>query len=116
VLPALVAHPPLAATAPPARVLVFADEFRFSLSRRSFRAGRLRLQLKNIGEDDHDLRILGPTGRVRARTGVVASDDLAEIRVRLSRGRYRFYCSLGDHATRGMKGTFKVLPPKRRRA
>ncbi len=112
----MVALPPLAATAPPARVLVFADEFRFSFSRRVVRAGRLRLQLKNIGEDDHDLRIVGPKGGVRARTGVVGSGDLAELRVRLSRGRYRFYCSLGDHAARGMRGTFKVLPPKRRPA
>jgi hypothetical protein len=33
----MVAHPLLAATAPPARVLVFADEFRFAFSRRSSR-------------------------------------------------------------------------------
>lgn len=110
----MVAHPPLAVTAPPARVLVFADEFRFAFSRRSFPAGRLRLQLKNIGEDDHDLRVVGPRGGVRAETGVVGSGDLGEIRVRLPRGRYTFYCSLGDHAARGMTGAFTVLPPKRR--
>jgi hypothetical protein len=112
----MVAHPPLAATAPPARVLVFADEFRFAFSRRAFPAGRLRLQLKNIGEDDHDLRIVGPKGVVRAESGVVASEQLGEIRVRLPRGRYTFYCTLGDHAQKGMKGAFTVLPPKKRPA
>ena len=98
-------------------MLVFADEFRFAFSRRSFPAGRLRLQLKNIGEDDHDLRDRRPQGGACAgRPASWAPDDLGEIRVRLPRGRYTFYCSLGDHAARGMTGAFTVLPPRRRPA
>ncbi|CAN0426475.1 unnamed protein product, partial [Phaeothamnion confervicola] len=79
---ALTATPPLAPPAIPARVLAFADEFHFNLSRRSFPAGRLVLQVKNIGEDDHDFRIVGPHGTVRAQTGIVMPDDLGEIRTR----------------------------------
>lgn len=103
---------PLAATPPPppppARVLVFGDEFRFNLSRLRVPAGRLILQLKNIGEDDHDFRIIGPRGGVRGTTGVVAPDGLGQIRTRLGRGRYAYLCTVADHAARGMKGTFTV--------
>jgi hypothetical protein len=90
-------------------VLVFADEFRFSPSRRSVPAGPLRLQLKNIGEDDHDLRIIGPRGAVRADTGRVRPGRLVEIRTRLSRGRYTLICTIGDHAAvHGMTATLIV--------
>lgn len=113
---------PLAATpptppAPPARILAFADEFRFNLSRLRVPSGRLILQLKNIGEDDHDFRIIGPKGAVRGTTGVVGPDGLGVIRTRLGRGRYTYLCTVADHSTRGMKGTFTVTrrPPARAR-
>ena len=110
-----VAHPPLAAApAPPARVLAFAREFRFSFSRLRVSAGPVRIQLKNLGEDDHDLRVVDAKGVVRVRTRVLHPDDLGDVRVRLPRGRYRFYCSLADHEARGMAGTFTVLPPRPR--
>lgn len=112
---AVVAHPPLAATPPPpARALVFADEYRFAFSRKVLPAGRVRLQLKNIGEDDHDLRVLGPRGGLRGETGRVHSGGLGEIRASLPRGRYSYLCTVGDHAAHGMKGTFTVIAPKKK--
>lgn len=107
------AQPPLAMPVAPARVLTFADEFRFNLSRRAFPAGRLILQLKNIGEDDHDFRIVGPRGAVRAQTGIVKAGRLGEIRTRLGRGRYAYLCTVADHAARGMAGSFLVKAPTR---
>ena len=98
---------------PPARMLVFADEFRFSPSRRTLPAGVLRLQLKNIGEDDHDLRILGPKGGRKGETGIVHPDGLRQIRVTLPRGRYTFFCTVADHAKNGM--TFTVTVTRRGR-
>ncbi len=110
-----VAHPPLAATPPPpARALVFADEYRFAFSRRVFPAGRVRLQLKNLGEDDHDLRVLGPRGELRGETGRLHPGGLAAIRFRLPKGRYSFLCTVGDHAARGMRGTFTVRAPRKK--
>jgi hypothetical protein len=94
-------------------MLVFSDEFRFSSSRRALPAGLLRLQLKNIGEDEHDLRIMGPKGAPRAETGVIESDGLGEIRTRLGRGRYTFLCTVADHAERGMRFTVTVTRPAR---
>ena len=72
--------PPQTAPAVPARMLAFADEFRFNTSRDAVPAGTLILQVKNIGEDDHDLRIMGPNGVARAETGVVKPGDLGQIR------------------------------------
>lgn len=113
----MLAHalPPPPPAPPPARVLVFADEFRFDLSRRRLPAGRLRLQMKNIGEDDHDLVITGPRGGVRARTGLVRPGRLADVRTRLAAGAYRVHCTIGDHAARGMRGTLVVTRPRVRR-
>jgi uncharacterized cupredoxin-like copper-binding protein len=95
-------------------VLAFADEFRFTGARRSVPAGQVLLQLKNIGEDEHDLRIAGPRGTARAETGVVAPGDLGRLKVRLSRGRYTYFCSVSDHAERGMVGI--LIVKKRARA
>lgn len=106
-----VAIPPHA-VAPPARVLVFADEFFFNASRRTLPAGRLRLQLKNIGEDDHDFRIIGPRGTARAETGIVKPGKLGEIRTTLARGRYTYLCTVADHAALGMRGSFTVTRRK----
>jgi len=103
------AHPPPPPPPALARVLAVADEFRFSLSRSSVPAGPLRLQLENLGEDDHDLRIIGPRGTVRAETGRVRPGRLGEIRTRLSRGRYTLVCTVGDHdAAHGMTATLIV--------
>ncbi|WP_217923685.1 hypothetical protein [Miltoncostaea oceani] len=111
---ALAVPPAPVATPPPARVLTFADEFRFTGTRRSVPAGPVLLQVKNIGEDDHDLRIVGPRGTARGETGVVGPGDLGRLKVRLTRGRYTFYCTVSDHRERGMGGT--LLVTKRRTA
>lgn len=109
----VLAAPPPVPPAPPARVLTFADEFRFTASRRAVPAGVVLLQLKNIGEDEHDLRLVGPRGAARAETGVVQPDGLGRFRVRLSRGRYTFFCTVSDHAARGMRGALAVTPRRR---
>jgi len=101
---------------PPARMLVFADEYRFSLSRATLPAGKLVLQLKNIGEDDHDFRIIGPRGTIRAETGRVRPNRLGTLRTTLARGRYTYICTIADHQSRGMKGSFTVVRRKTGRA
>jgi plastocyanin len=109
----VLAATPSLAPPPPARVLTFANEYRFSSSRARFPAGRLVLQLKNIGQDDHDLRLVGPKGTARAETGIVRPGHLGEIRVALPRGTYTYLCTVADHASRGMTGTFVVTARKK---
>ncbi|HET6691445.1 MAG TPA: hypothetical protein VFG74_11335 [Miltoncostaeaceae bacterium] len=110
---AMAVPPPQTVPAPPARVLAFADEFHFNTSRAVVRAGRVILQVKNIGEDDHDLRIKGPNGVARAETGRVRPGGLRQIRIRLPRGRYTYLCTVADHAERGMTGTLVVRAAKK---
>jgi uncharacterized cupredoxin-like copper-binding protein len=94
-------------------VLAVAREFRFGLSRASVPAGPLRLQLRNIGEDEHDLRVVGPHGAARAETGIVLPGRVGQLRVRLPRGRYTLICTVADHAARGMTTALVVRPRAR---
>jgi FtsP/CotA-like multicopper oxidase with cupredoxin domain len=101
---------------PPAHALVFETEDRLSPSRGGVPAGRLVLQARNIGQDDHDVTIRTSAGRVVATTGVVRPGALGTIRVRLPRGRYLLYCSIADHEALGMQAPLTVRRPARRPA
>jgi hypothetical protein len=117
VLVALAAAAVPAATAtaapprPPARLMVEAREFSLVLSRPVLRAGPAIVQLAVRGEDGHDLRLvpLGRPGDARARaiaeTRPGQTDDW---RGRLSRGRWKLFCSLAGHERLGMRAVLRV--------
>lgn len=94
--------------AAPARVQVGADEFGYTLSRRSIKAGPAIVQLVNYGEDEHDLRLRRAGGTRVYRVGKVRSGGLAELEARLLPGRFTLWCSLADHRARGMSATLRV--------
>ena len=104
----LVSTPHQSASPPPARLLAFASEFRIGASRSQAPAGVLVAQLKNIGQDDHDLAVRNARGKIVASTGVVRHGALGQLRVRLRPGRYVLVCTLGDHEARGMRATLVV--------
>jgi hypothetical protein len=89
---------------PPARLLVEATEFHFTLSRTTLRAGPAVIQLAIRGEDPHDLRI----ARVHLRIPETLPGEVGEWRGRLKRGRYKLYCSLPGHAKAGMRAYIRV--------
>ena len=89
---------------PPARLLVEATEFHFTLSRTTLRAGRAVIQLAIRGEDPHDLRI----ARVRAKIPATLPGEVGEWSGRLKRGRYKLYCSLPGHQKAGMRAYIRV--------
>lgn len=101
----------LLALAAPARVQVGADEFRYTLSRQSIVAGPAIVQLVNYGEDEHDLRLRRAGGTRTYRIGKVRPGGLAELETRFLPGRFRLWCSLADHRTRGMTATLIVRRP-----
>ena len=68
----LVSTPHQSASPPPARLLAFASEYRIGTSRDTAPAGVLVAQLKNNGQDDHDLAVRNKRGQIIASTGVVA--------------------------------------------
>jgi len=98
-----------AATRPPARVQVTATEFNFGLSRTRVASGPLVVQLLNLGEDPHDLVLRRDARRARTfRIRKLGPDEFADLGLRLGAGRYRLWCSLGDHRQRGMEATLTV--------
>ncbi len=98
-----------AQAAAPARLQVTAAEYSFTLSRPAIKAGPAIIELVNFGEDPHDLvvRRIAPAARTfRLRAlDPGAHDDLS---LRLGAGRYRLWCSVGDHRARGMQAVLRV--------
>ena len=97
---------------PPARMLVNAAEFLFNGSRKAGPSGKWQIQLRNNGQDVHDLGIRGADGRVIAQMGVVDPDRLGTIAVRLTPGTYRLFCGVADHEALGMSWRLIVRVPK----
>ena len=94
--------------ASPARVQVGADEFHYALSRQAIVAGPAIVQLANYGEDEHDLRLRRIGGTRTYRIGTVRPGGIGELETRFRPGRFRLWCSLADHRTRGMNATLVV--------
>ena len=107
----VVATPPVT----PSNVLVYATDFRLSPSRDSAPSGRLRVQLKNNGQDDHDIAVKRRAAGALplAASPVVRPHGLTQFTVVLPPGRYVFFCTVADHAARGMQRGFTVLPRRR---
>jgi hypothetical protein len=92
---------------PPARMLVYAQEWSLWPSRSSLPAGRVTVQLWNRGQDAHDLRIrrLGRSGHMVGSTQgvrVTQSGGLSQANWKLGPGTYMLYCSMPGHYARGM--------------
>lgn len=88
-------------------------EYRVALYRSRVLPGRVRLNLENLGEDGHDLRVIGPSGAastVRGTSPEVKPGGRFTLKVTLrKRGLYRLVCTLGDHEARGMVARLQVV-------
>jgi plastocyanin len=99
----------ITAPPPPARVQIVVQEFRFSLSRRTIKAGLAVLELRNMGEDAHDLVLQRADGtRVLVRWPVAQPGAVVDREVRLRPGTYRFVCTVANHRALGMQATLRV--------
>jgi hypothetical protein len=93
---------------PPARVQVVAHEFRFSLSRAAIERGWAIIELRNLGEDAHDLRLQRVGGRRVYRWPVAQPGQTVDEEYRLLPGTYRLTCGVANHARLGMVATLHV--------
>jgi plastocyanin len=101
-----------AATKPPTRVQVAADEFRLALSRTSIRPGLAVIELANFGEDGHDLALRRSAKGARTyRIATVRPGRHRSLEARLVPGRYALWCTLADHRSRGMQALLVVRTP-----
>jgi plastocyanin len=106
------ALPGAAAARPPARLLVYAQEWSLWPSRAWVPAGTVVVELWNRGQDAHDLRIrrlwhghmVGGTQGVR----VTQSGQISHATWHLGRGTYELYCSMPGHMKLGMHARLTV--------
>jgi hypothetical protein len=96
-------------TAVPSRLLVTGREYSLSLSRPKVKAGQAIVQLYDYGEDPHNLVLQRVGSNRQFTTGVVEPGDTGEVRLKLrKRSRYQLFCSLADHAQRGMTAALRT--------
>jgi hypothetical protein len=97
-----------AAQPAPGRLGVSASEFHLVLSRGSVKAGRVLIQLQNDGQDVHDLRLRRVGGTRTYAFPLTSPGGRSTLSLRLLPGRYRFWCSVADHAQLGMRAVLRV--------
>jgi len=87
-----------------------AREFSFTLSRPVVASGTVTFELRNRGEDPHNM-VVSPEGthdRLAAFEDVGARNGPAQQKVQLSTGRYYLWCSLEFHEAAGMHAALRV--------
>jgi hypothetical protein len=107
------AAPAQAAAPAPTRLLVQAKEYTLSLSRPAVAAGPVIVQLADNGEDPHDLELVRVDRQGRAAGApravpVAQPGTVAQWTGRLTRGRWKAFCSLPGHERRGMRAFLRV--------
>jgi plastocyanin len=99
-----------APTSAPARLGVTAKEFHFLLSRTTVKAGHVVIELRNAGQDVHDLHLQRIGGTNVYSLPATSAGLRSTLETRLRAGRYRLWCSIADHRARGMSGILRVRP------
>jgi uncharacterized cupredoxin-like copper-binding protein len=88
---------------------VTAREWSLVLSRSTLAPGPARVQLQNLGEDAHNLRIERAGGGATALSVPLAeAGERTEGAGTLSAGSYKVYCALPGHEAAGMRATLSV--------
>ncbi|MEA2419518.1 MAG: hypothetical protein QOE60_1724 [Thermoleophilaceae bacterium] len=99
----------LGASHPPTAVGVGEREWRISLYRSEVPAGKIKLNVRNYGEDGHDLAVRNGSGRVFGAIAELRPGHSGTLTVRLRKpGRYRLFCSLEGHEAKGMHAVLRV--------
>jgi uncharacterized cupredoxin-like copper-binding protein len=100
VVAAPVAAGPAAATA--TTVTVTMKEFKYVLSKKTVRHGKVTFKLVNKGKLPHDFKIAGKKSKLikAGKTGLLV--------VTLKKGKLPYVCTVKGHAIAGMKGKLTV--------
>ena len=89
--------------APPSAVSVTATDFAFSPRALELQAGTVTMRFTNAGQDLHNWTLPGLTS-VTASAG-----ETKTVTFFAPPGTYEFFCAVGSHADKGMRGTLTVL-------
>jgi plastocyanin len=90
------------------RVQVTATEYAFSLSRTSVPAGKVVVEFVNKGQDEHNLNVLPHEGELAGSFANTQSGGIRDSTMVLHPGSYTLFCSLPEHAQKGMRATLMV--------
>lgn len=103
--------PPSTTPAAPARLGVVAREWSLVLSRSTLPAGVALVQLQNLGEDAHNLRVERLDGAAGSGFDVplAESGEVQKAQGALAPGDYEIYCALPGHEAQGMRARFTVV-------
>ena len=85
-------------------------EWRISLYRSKVPTGRVKFNVRNFGEDGHDLAVRNRHGRVLGTMPELRPGQTDSLTVRLRRpGRFVVFCSLEGHEELGMRARLTVV-------
>ena len=85
-------------------------EFAIAVYRPRVHPGALKFNIRNLGEDVHDLVVRRKGKRVGGLTTAVKPGQTATLRLTLRRiGSYQLVCTVADHEARGMRATLRVV-------
>ena len=82
-------------------IKVTAKEYKFILSKKSARHGKVTFKLVNKGVLKHDFKIAGK------KTKQLGHNKSATLTVTLKKGKHPYICTVDSHAKFGMKGVFR---------
>jgi nitrite reductase (NO-forming) len=100
---------PAAARTRRKRLRVTLRDFSISVRhRKRVRAGRYTIRVANLGPSSHNLTIRRRGSTVSKGTATIAAGQVTNLRIKLRRGRYTFYCSVPGHAQLGMRVQVRV--------
>lgn len=72
----------------------------------------VRFRLTNVGELDHEMRVLDDTGRLIDQIARLAPGASGEVLLQFeTAGQYQLICDIDDHLTRGQRAIFSVDEP-----
>jgi hypothetical protein len=89
---------------------VAAREWSLTLSRPAVATGAVTVELRNLGEDPHNL-VVSPDDGTHVPLATFSETDPGALERRaltLSAGRYLLWCSLEGHEALGMRTTLRV--------
>ncbi|MFE2094670.1 cupredoxin domain-containing protein [Streptomyces sp. NPDC059460] len=70
---------------------------------------KIEFKLENEGTTEHELEVFGPDGKEVGEVSPVKPGATGEAVITLAKpGTYTYKCGIGDHADKGMKGSFTV--------
>jgi plastocyanin len=108
----MIADAPLAtaAAATATAIGVGEREFAIAVYRSKVHRGKVKLNVRNLGEDVHDLVVTRKGKRIGALATIVKPGGTATLRLNLKQtGTYRLVCTVADHEARGMRATLRVV-------